>query len=813
LYPSYKVSYYVERRGVLEKINQELQPPGITTRPLVFVLLGMGGCGKSQLALEYCHQAEYNGIYSAIFWIDATSPTIAQQSFATAAQAMSKPNFSAADDEGNLQFVRETLGKWHGKWLLVFDNFDDPMPFSNKSVKEYFPRGGQGSVLITGRHEEAKNLGHHIDVSTMSEEEALELLFRRSRVDQTESNRQESEKIIKRLGLHALAVDQAGAYILARNLDINLYLTHYNDRKEKVLSEAPELWDYKRALKDSPESATKLTVFTTWELSFGLITGDDRTRKDKEHILTLMAFFDGKDLSGSLFGPYAIENSEWMTSCTKDNKWDVYEFQDILKELRNLSLLQSLQINVEGVSFSLHPLIQDWIKLRASSESQQSYAKEAILVLGAFLDRQDVGRMAFDARQATSAHLDAVLMNEQEYLGQEYRFTDIKILDAIDSFASFFSVHGRYGIAEELCGSVSGGRRLLLGDEHPDTINSMAKYAFSLNNQGKYGEAEPIYRQTLPLQEKLLGKEDSITLSSMNNYAFSLKNQGKYAEAEPIFRQCLTLKEKVLGEEHPNTLTSMNNLAWVLESQGNYNEAEPMYRQCLALTEKVLGKEHPDALLSMDNLAGLLQTQGNYNEAEPMYHQCLALREKVLGKEHPNTLTSMNNLAVLLKAQGNYNEAELMYRQCLALTEKVLGKEHPNTLMSMNNLALLLEKQDIYGEAESMYRQALAGKEKVLGKEHPNTLVSLYNLADILEQQNNLEEAEMLFRRELRGCEVAYGPTHSSTMGSLKHLAVFLEKIGKNEEAESIRGRLNDTDKEFVREDIDEGSEWKDVSV
>lgn len=437
MYPSYKVSHFVERRGLLEKINEELQSPGITTRPLVFVLLGMGGCGKSQLALEYCHQAEQNGIYSAIFWIDATSPTTTQQSFSATAQAMSKPNFSLADDEGNLQFVRNTLGTWHGKWLLVFDNFDDPMSFSNKSIKEYFPRGGQGSALIAGRHEEGKSLGQHIDVSTMSDEEALELLFRRSQVDRSDLNLQEGRKIINRLGFHALAIDQAGAYILARNLDINLYLTHYNDRREKVLSEAPELWDYKRTLKDNPETATKLTVFTTWELSFGLVTGDDTVRKDKEHILTLMAFLDGKEIFDTLFTPYASENSEWMTSCMRNNTWDKYEFQDILTELRNLSLLQSLQINIERASFSLHPLIQDWIKLRASLEPQQSYAKEAILVLGSFLNHQNVERMAFDARQSASAHLEAVLANEQEYLGQDYRLTDISILDATNSFADF----------------------------------------------------------------------------------------------------------------------------------------------------------------------------------------------------------------------------------------------------------------------------------------------------------------------------------------------------------------------------------------
>jgi hypothetical protein len=78
-----------------------------------------------------------------------------------------------------------------------------------------------------------------------------------------------------------------------RTLDFDLFLEHYNKRGEEVLNETPGLWDYKRRLKSSEEIETKLTVFTTWELTFNLITGDQKSRDDKDHILTLAAFFDG----------------------------------------------------------------------------------------------------------------------------------------------------------------------------------------------------------------------------------------------------------------------------------------------------------------------------------------------------------------------------------------------------------------------------------------------------------------------------------------------------------------------------------------
>ena len=173
-----------------------------------------------------------------------------------------------------------------------------------------------------------------------------------------------------------------------RNLGFDLFLEHYNKRRKKVLNETPRLWDYKRRLKSSEEIETKLTVFTTWELSFNLITGDQKTRDDKGHILTLAAFFDGNDISDALFQPYSSQNRNWMTSCIRDGAWDEYKFHDIVTELRNLSLVQNLRIQGSGVLFSLHPLIRDWMKLRIGSQSRRTYTIEATLVLSDILRGQ-----------------------------------------------------------------------------------------------------------------------------------------------------------------------------------------------------------------------------------------------------------------------------------------------------------------------------------------------------------------------------------------------------------------------------------------
>jgi hypothetical protein len=87
--------------------------------PTIFVLLGMGGCGKSQLALEYCQQSENDKSYTVIFWIDAMSTTTIEQSLITIARELSKPCFDVADVEGNVRYTLTTISTWREPWLLV----------------------------------------------------------------------------------------------------------------------------------------------------------------------------------------------------------------------------------------------------------------------------------------------------------------------------------------------------------------------------------------------------------------------------------------------------------------------------------------------------------------------------------------------------------------------------------------------------------------------------------------------------------------------------------------------------------------------
>ncbi len=281
--------------------------------------------------------------------------------------------------------------------------------------------------------------------------------------------------------------------------------------------------------------------------------------------------------------------------------------------------------------------------------------------------------------------------------------------------------------------------------------------ALRLSDLGMYSPAEPLYRRALEALERVWGPEHPDTLNSVNNLAVLLFHNGDYARAELLYRRALEGKERVLGPQHPSTLNSVNNLAELLSSKGDYVGAEVLHRRALETRERLLGTEHPDTLTSVSNLAELLLYKGDYAGAEPLLRRALQGRERVLGREHPDTLTSVNNLAFLLNSKGDCAGAEPLYRRALEALERVLGPEHPDTLKSVNNLAVLLFHKADYAGAETLYRRALQGRERVFGPEHPDTLGSVNNLASLLKNKGDYAGAEPLYRRAWRPSSGSWG--------------------------------------------------------
>ena len=317
---------------------------------------------------------------------------------------------------------------------MVFDNYDDPISSSN--VHDFFPASHHGFILFTSRHTDTEALADDecvFELPGLQSTHAVELLLKQSQIPSSEQAIEDGKLTVNRLGHHALAIAQTGTYITKRKIHLNRFLHHYDRRRMLILRETPRMSQYRRQL-DSAEKETSLSVFTTWELSLQQLIIDDPDGS-KADILTLLAFFDCKDVSEELMQSYCnskhfrLDDFTVFNRCLKhaplprnvtitdtnsdfdDDKldsdesksrefdndesdsanfdnlleeelWDTDKFSDTLADLRQLSLIQSLTYSVDGFfHVSLHPLVNDWIKLRTTDQNKLRFFNLASRIL------------------------------------------------------------------------------------------------------------------------------------------------------------------------------------------------------------------------------------------------------------------------------------------------------------------------------------------------------------------------------------------------------------------------------------------------
>ncbi|KAH8683388.1 hypothetical protein BGZ60DRAFT_524713 [Tricladium varicosporioides] len=771
---------FVDRREILEWINDKCAGPGARA-----ALVGLGGVGKSQLAIRYAHSIRDASTQTFVLWVHASTKARFEEAYRDIADKLELPERNDPKVDV-LRLVSNWLcNETNGKWLMVVDNADDVEVFYPKqtrtinkssppgptSLATFLPQSRNGSILITSRSKDAAarlagGRTYIKEVPRMDESQSLSLF--RNKLELA-SNEEGAPDLLRALDYIPLAITQAAAFINRRSrMTASDYLDDFrgNDKKRESLLN----WDSGDLRRD--ESASN-SVVLTWQMSFEFIREQRRSATD---LLSIMSFFNPQGIPEWVLR----RHSRSMVKIGDEGGVDS-SFDEDLDTLRAYSLITA---TAGGGVYEMHALVHFCTRVWLSTFSNsRQWDREFLELMAREFSSADFKN--WTKCQQLLPHVESLYKSELSDNESVSKWAQV-----LDQAAMYLQeALGKYGEAEKLNRRVLERREKELGEQHPDTLASVSNLALVLQHQGKYDEAEKLNRRVLERREKELGEQHPDTLASVSNLASVLQDQGKYDEAEKLNRRALEGYEKELGEQHPNTLTSVGNLALVLQHQGKYDEAEKLNRRALEGSEKELGEQHPDTLTSVSNLALVLQDQGKYDEAEKLNRRALEGYEKELGEQHPDTLTSVSNLASVLRHQGKYDEAEKLNRRALEGREKELGEQHPDTLASVSNLASVLQHQGKYDEAEKLNRRALEGREKELGEQHPDTLMSVSNLASVLGHQGKYDEAEKLNRRALEGREKELGEQHPDTLTSVSNLASMLQHQGKYDEAEKLNRR------------------------
>ena len=304
----------------------------------------------------------------------------------------------------------------------------------------------------------------------------------------------------------------------------------------------------------------------------------------------------------------------------------------------------------------------------------------------------------------------------------------VKMLEAQSRYASSLGCVGQYKDALEMYKNVYEQRRILLTEDHPDTLAEENNLAVTYSYMGEHGRARELYEDVLKKQTKILGEDHPDMLSTKHNLAGTYKELGEYGKALELFKDVLKNRIEILGEDHPDTLATKNGLAGMYKKLGEYGNALELFKDVLKNRIEILGEDHPDTLTTKNGLAATYTDQGEYGKALELYEEVLEKQIEILGEDHPRTFITKNNLAATYSDMGEYCKALELYEEVLKKQIEMLGEDHPDTLSTKHNLAVEIFKKGEYGKALEQFKEVLKKRTELLGEDHPDTLNTKKNL-------------------------------------------------------------------------------------
>jgi tetratricopeptide (TPR) repeat protein len=774
------VPYFTGRDEELAALRGALRSGSATAA--IQVITGLGGIGKSCLAVEYAYR--YASAYDLVWWIRAEDRTTLRSDYAELAQALGLP--SDQDDEA-VASLRQELRR-RRDWLLVFDNAEDP-----EELFRLLPDRHSGHVLVTTQrrewpHAETRRLG------VLSAPAAVQYLQQRGKV----ADAANAAELADALGRLPLMVAQA-ASVIADGMPAADYLNLLGEQ-------SPELFAEGRT------EDNHVTVDLTWRVSVDRLAG----RSPAALALFRLAAF----LNADAIPLTRLKACPGMPAELADALASPIQLAKATRALSEYSLAET----GDGL-LSVHRMVQAVTRTELG-EDERSWSEIALTTISAAFPHDVRDPKNWDACEAVLTHaltcaehairLDSDTATAMTLLNQAAVYllargrTDLagSAIDQALAIAKpsihddpvFLSCRNTYGQVLLARGDLPAARAIqeevyrartdVLGPEDLDTLRAGRDLVEVLYRQGNANGASQLQDRLVEAFTSVLGPDDLETVTSRAYQATLLRDAGQYARARAIEEQVAEARSRVLGPEHPQTLAARANLATTLGELGELGAARAIEEQVAEALVRVLGPEHPHTLAARGNLASTLGELGELGAARAMKEQVAEALVRVLGPEHPDTLTARGNLAGTLGELGELGAARAMKEQVAEARSRVLGPEHPQTLAARANLAATLHDLGELDNARRIQERVAETRSRLLGPEHLQTLAARANLAATLHGLGDPDSARAILERVAETRSRVLGPEHPQTLAARANLAATLRKLGEPDDARAIEEEI-----------------------
>ena len=653
--------------------------------PRTVTLFGLGGAGKTSVAVEYAHR--HLGEVGVAWQFAAEDATVLAAGFGElAAQLGAREMVDARDPVASVHAV---LAGFPAGWLVIFDNAP-----GQEAVQQFVPPAGIGQVLITSQSA-AWPRGQAVEVPVLDTGVAAGFLVNRT----GDADERAAQELAGELGGLPLALEQAAAYVQATGTTLAGYLSVFRDHQTDLLARGQA-------------TGHPAHVAATLGLAVSRL-GDEAPAA--AGLLRLLAFLAPEPVPLDLLfsdAQIADELATGAAAVVRPLLGDPVAAWDAIAALRRYSLVSPAG---DGLVL-MHRLVQAITRDQLSADTVDQWEQAVAALVEAAVPADTDDPAAWRVCAVLLPHARAVL--------------DLTCV-SMWRIALGLGESGSYPVARDLFQLIADAYREddAYKPKHRDTLAARDQLARWTGEAGDAAGARDQLAALLPVHERALGPEHPDTLSARDSLARWTAAAGDAAGARDQLAALLPIEERVLGLEHPETLSARNNLAAVTGQAGDAAGARDQYAALLPIEERVLGSEHPDTLTTRANLATWTGDAGDAAGARDQLAALLPIEERILGSEHPVTLAARANLASWTGQAGDAAGARDQYAALLPIEERVLGPEHPDTLAARANLATWTGDAGDAAGARDQYAALLPIEERILGPEHPDTLADRTNLA------------------------------------------------------------------------------------
>ena len=646
-------------RGEQKQLNALISDP--TQRRAV--LVGMRGCGKTQLASALAQQCE-GAHWSLVAWVNASSTESITSDLVELAREL---KIDTNDQPSQEQIIGRCLNYLRSSEasdrLIIFDNVEDI-----NHLTGLIPSGDGVRVVATttnkvGWEDQGWN---SIKVGVFDRNTSIDYLLTVTNSD----DRDAADALAERLGDLPLAIAQAAATARHKDLSLARYLKRLKSRGEELVIRPIPGDEY------TDDVATVLRM----AVEAAVDSMKNGTKQMARRQLGALALLAESGVPTRWLDPTVEQlDDDESPDTQRDTDEDTH---DALTELIHRSIVQ--QTARDRSKTTIHRL-QAQVLRNSWKDKEREQAYESATNFLAAVDIETLPKNATDSLRTETRDL----IEQLRFIG-EHEYSRVMLnTGQIRSILKLALVHARECglviLAITLQNTVDAVEEIL-GTHHSDVLELQNELAGAYRAAGSYAEAIAIYRKVVAERTLVLGEEHADTLSSLSSFAAALKASGDLTEATKIYQQVLDDRTRLLGKDHPKTLTSRNNLAAALKASGNLTEATKIYQQVLDDRTRLLGKDHPKTLTSRNNLAAALKAAGQLTEAIALHEQTLAGRKRVLGRDHPKTLMSQDKLAEVYQSVGDLTKAISLREELFTSYLRAFGSDHPLTVTAGEKL-------------------------------------------------------------------------------------------------------------------------------